>query len=98
MSQRIAQHRYELAKRLKRNQQTRHGENAYQHSLALLSTGAEMDDFFHELAEALTFIQGQVYLAQKYLSSYMRPQEYLEAIQHTVMRMGQRMQGDLPTP
>ncbi len=38
-------------------------------------------------------IQGQVHLAQKSLSSYMVPQEYLEAIQHTVMRIGQRMQG-----
>ncbi len=54
----------------------------------------EMDDFFHELAEALTIIQGQVHLAQKSLSSYMLPREYLEAIEHTVRRIGQRMQGD----
>ncbi|ETX00954.1 MAG: hypothetical protein ETSY1_09350 [Candidatus Entotheonella factor] len=80
-SHRLAQRRCQLANSLEK------------HELTLPGDDANMDDFFHELAEALTIIQGQVHLAQKSLSSYMVPQEYLEAIQHTVMRIGQRMQG-----
>lgn len=81
-SHRLAQRRYQLANQLER------------YEPGMLSEEDEMGDFFHELAEALTVIQGQVHLAQKSLSSYMRPQEYLDAIQHTVMRIGQRMQGE----
>lgn len=83
MSRRLVERRQQLA-------------NSFdQHDLTLEATEAEMD-FFHELAEALTVIHGQVHLAQKSLSSHTVSQEYLEAIQHTVMRIGQRMQGDLP--
>lgn len=79
-SHRLAHRRYQLANHLERYDQNMFGEED------------EMGDFFHELAEALTVIQGQVHLAQKSLSSYMRPREYLDAIQHTVMRrIGQRM-------
>ncbi len=81
-SHRLAQRCYQLANHLERYDQNMFGEED------------EMGDFFHELAEALTVIQGQVHLAQKSLSSYMRPREYLDAIQHTVMRIGQRMQDD----
>ncbi len=95
-SHRLAQRRYQLANNfnLEKHEQTRPDEGAYQKGFAHLEEAE--DDFLHELAEALTVIQGQVHLAQTSLSSYMRPQEYLEAIQHTVMRIGQRMQGDSP--
>ena len=79
-SHHLARRRYELASQLERAEQTTVGLHH------------EMGDFFHELAEALTMIQGQVHLAQKSLSSYMTSREYLEAIQHTVIRIGQRMQ------
>jgi hypothetical protein len=84
-SHRLAQRRYQLAHSLEQCEQT------------IPSDDDEMDDFFHELAEVLTILQGQVHLAQKSLSSYTLSREYLEAIQHTVMRIGQRMSGGLLT-
>ncbi len=81
-SHRLAQRRYQLAHHLERYEPMMPGDDD------------AMNDFFHELAEALTVIQGQVHLAQKSLSSYMRPREYLEAIQDTVMRLGERLQDD----
>lgn len=60
-SKRLAQRRQQLA------------HSIGQCELALDATEAEMD-FFHELAEALTVIYGQVHLAQKCLSSYTVPQ------------------------
>ncbi len=83
-SRRLAQRRQQLASSIDK------------HDLTLDAPEAEID-FFHELAEALTVIHGQVHLAQKSLSSHTVSQEYLEAIQHTVMRIGQRMQGDMPS-
>ncbi len=80
-SNHLAKRRHQLASRIE------------QHDLKLDATEAEMD-FLHELAEALTVIHGQIHLAQKYLSSQVVPQEYLEAIQHTVMRIGKRLQED----
>lgn len=94
-SHHLAQRRCRLVSRLEKYERTWSGSNAHPQDLNAAAE-AEMGDFFHELAEALTVIQGQVHLAQKSLSSYMRPQEYLEAIQHTVTRIGQRMQGDSP--
>ena len=84
-SYRLAQRRYQLAHSLEQCEQT------------IPSDDDEMEDFFHELAEVLTILQGQVHLAQKSLSSYTLSPEYLEAMQHTVMRIGQRMSGGLLT-
>jgi hypothetical protein len=63
-SHHLAQRRYQLAPSSEQCEQT------------IPSEDDEMDDFFHELAEVLTMLQGQVHLAQKSLSSYTLSREY----------------------